>query len=72
MPACALRAHILAFAFLTQALAAPTAVSLDADFQLADSAGAPLPQTRAALIPVSVAAGQEPGTLRLSVTGEAK
>jgi len=41
-------------------------------FQLADSAGAPLPQTRAALIPVSVAAGQAPGTLRLSVTGEVK
>lgn len=41
-------------------------------FQLADNAGAPLPQTRAALIPISVAMGQAPGTLRLSVTGVVK
>ncbi|MCC6590651.1 MAG: hypothetical protein IT168_28425 [Bryobacterales bacterium] len=41
-------------------------------FQLADGAGTPLSRTGAARIPVSVAAGQTPATVRLSVTGDAK
>jgi hypothetical protein len=38
-------------------------------FQLADSAGVPLPRTRAALIPVGVPSGQQPAIVRLRVTG---
>ncbi len=38
-------------------------------FQLADASGMPLPRTGAAVIPVTVQAGQQPPTVRLRVTG---
>jgi hypothetical protein len=44
-------------------------VVYSAFFQLADAGGLPLPRTRAAAIPVSVPAGQQPTPVRLRVTG---
>lgn len=41
-------------------------------FQMSDAAGSPLPRTGSTGIPVTVSAGQSPGTIRLTVTGASR